>query len=788
MSTDTFQPASPVQMPDPAPAPKGRTWLGTILRLALVLIVGVIIAGGISLWLATSGGLTERIAAIASEATGRQVSLGNARIGLGTPLTLHAENISVSNPAGQEGHLLTAKAAEGHLKLNWTPPWTFDPELEDVTLDAPQIDVRTSADGKSNLDFGNKSGASAGTLAWPKTAIVKNGKVSLTPAAAGAETLTFDEIGATVESDAATGKTTAKGRLSFRDEPADFDATFADLKMATAGLPTGLKLSVAGPRLKANLDGQAVLSGEPQYIGAAKLETPAVGDLVRWLDPKSTAAAGGSAASLDGNIKARGKDVALEAANVAVGDTQARIDGTLSLAGERPKLSGAVAMARIDLSSLGGAPTVTATRSASPEAADDTATVEFSVDADPAGFARQLKAIQTGQPVAATPAPEPDAGGAAPADDAADTRSLESKAEKPAWSDANFDLSKLRQMDLDIVLTGDVVDFGNIDIKAARLKTRLDNGKLAADIEDASVSGGKATGKVVLDAAAAKPSADIAFNLTGVAAEPVITQFAGKPFLSGTTDSVINIKTTGGNIDAMAHALEGTAKFKMAKGSFRGIDIKREANNFCLSELISGYIFGSKKTFQVDLNQKTGFEKLEAEYTIKNGVMKSVPGLAVGGADVEINSKGVVNVANKLLSQNLRLRVVPPPKLPSVPVLISGSWNKLSFKLDNNSVDWWAVLNAAALGCNKPHVVSSAAPQAEARGLAPDGAAETGKTEEASASAPPRPLPEGVAAAIEGVLAADGSGLSEEGKDALRALLPEAAPVAAPQPSGEPTP
>lgn len=771
MTTDA--PSQSQSSPEPT-SPKGRSWLGTLLRLLFVVVTGAVVAGAMALWLATSGGLTDRIASVASDALGRKISLGTARIGLGSPLNIHVEEVAIANPSGS-GTLLTAKSADARVALNWTPPWSFAPEVTDVTVESPVLDITTAADGTSNLDFSGTSGDKAGVMAWPKTASVKNGKVSVT--AAGAEPIVADEIVATVVSDAATGKTSAKGSLNYNNDPAEFDATFADLKMATAGLPTGLVLTLSGPRLKAKLDGQAVIKGEPQYTGAAKLETPAVGDLMRWIDPKSTAAPGGAPASLDGTIKARGGELTLDGASVALGETQAKIDGTLSTGGERPKLTGTVAMARIDLSGVSGkaaAAVEAATRSAAPAAEDETATVEFSIDADPAGFAEQLRSIQTGQPAPQRAAPEPtvetltDTG-----DDDAATRGVKAAPPKPVWSESEFDFKTLKQADLDIVLVGDTVDFGDVDIAKARIKTKLDNGKLAADIEDAAVAGGKATGKIVLDSTAAKPTADITLNLTAVSAEPIVTAFTGKPFLSGTTDSTIVIKATGANLDAMANSLAGSAKFKMAKGSFRGIDVKREANNFCLSELIGGYIFGSKKTFQVDLKQKTGFERLEADYTIKNGVMKSLPGLALGGSDVEINSKGEVSLARKLVNQNVKLRVVPPPQLPAVPVILSGSWNKIAFKLDTSAVDWVAVLNAAVLGCSQ----QPRAAAAEARSL--------GASTEAAPDATSQALPDSVRAAIEGALSADGSTLNDTGKAALRALLPAeadapAAPAEAP--------
>lgn len=743
------------------PPGRGRSLVRMLARLLVVLLLGAIVAAGLLVLLSTQGMLTGRFAKLASDNLGRPVSLGDARIGLGTPLTIHMKNVTVGNPPGMAGaDLLQAEGIDAKVALNWTPPFTFDPTIDDVTITSPVVSIQEDAAGKTNLDFGATDSDKSGLAVWPPVATVTNGK--LTYAKAGAdEPVSVEAVEARLDSDAASGKTTGKGKLSFKGETVDFDATFADLRIATTGLPTAVDIKLTAPRLTAHLAGDAVLGADSQFTGAAKAETPSLTGLARWINPKSEMAGETLPASLDGTIRARGSDIGLTKAAVDIDGTKAVIDGTLALAGERPKLTGTVAMPTIDLTSLSG-PAPAPVRAAAPQE-EEISTIELIVEADPEGLARQLKALETGTP--APPRAAPDSAAPAPGDGADEaTRALKATTAKPAWSVDPIEVKALRAVDLDIMLTADTVAYGNVDIKNARIKTQLENGRLAADIEDLDVSSGKAKGKIALDASGDVPSADVALDMTAVAAEPIVTQFTGKPFLSGQSNAEIRVKAAGANPNALASSLEGSAKFKMGKGAFRGIDVRREADNFCLSELFSGYIFGTKKVLSIDLKQKTNFETLDAEYKINKGILKTTPGLALEGDAVAITSRGEVSVARKLVDQNVRLTVVPPPKLPTIPVDITGSWSKVNLKLDTSSVDWIAVLNSLFLGCKAP------------RSLAPDVAADT------------PPVPAVVREAIEGVLNAniDPSRLSDEGKSALRSLIGAEEPAATPEPSAAP--
>ena len=79
-------------------------------------------------------------------------------------------------------------------------------------------------------------------------------------------------------------------------------------------------------------------------------------------------------------------------------------------------------------------------------------------------------------------------------------------------------------------------------------------------------------------------------------------------------------------------------------------------------------IFEWWKSWSFDLSAKTGFQRLEAQYDIKKGIMRSEPGLEVGGSEVEINSAGTVNVPKKRLNQEIRVKAIPPPTAFPIPI------------------------------------------------------------------------------------------------------------------------
>jgi AsmA protein len=295
------------------------------------------------------------------------------------------------------------------------------------------------------------------------------------------------------------------------------------------------------------------------------------------------------------------------------------------------------------------------------------------------------------------------------------------------WSEQPFNLKSLSALDLDVAFSAAQITYGALDLKQARVKAAITDGLLDAKLEELAVGDGRATGTLNLDSRASPPRAAILLNLSDVAAEPIITELTGKPLLSGTSNVEISATAAGQNQSQLTSTLEGKAHFRMGQGALRGFDVRR-------------MIFEWWKSWKFDLGLRTGFQRLEAQYDIKKGIMRSEPGLSVGGSEVEINSAGTVNVPNKKLNQEIRVKAIPPPTAFPIPVRISGDWAKPSIGID------WGGLFSSAPGLGGPQALAAA----------------------------PEAAPVNVQAAIRRVLAADlpQDRLTPEARQMLESLLP----------------
>jgi AsmA protein len=345
-------------------------------------------------------------------------------------------------------------------------------------------------------------------------------------------------------------------------------------------------------------------------------------------------------ATLEGRIKATPADVLFAATNVIINGNSSRLDGRLGLTGPRPKFEGTIAADLLDLGRLTG----TRQRLAPEALAPDSAGEEISVAPAWDDLLIELRALESSGTARASAQPE--ALAAAP---------------QPAWSERPFNLAALKALDLDVIFTVTEIAYGGLDLKNGRFKAGLTDGRLDSTLEALEMGAGRATGTIKLDSRAEPPRAEVALSMSDVAADAIISAISGKPLLSGTSNVEITAAASGQNQSQLASTLEGKAKFRMGSGALRGFDIR---------QIISQW--WRKWTF--DIARKTSFERLEAHYDIKKGVLRSSPDLALGGSEVEISSKGDINLPGKRLNQEIRIKVVPPPASFPIPVKITGAW------------------------------------------------------------------------------------------------------------------
>jgi AsmA protein len=701
-----------------------------ILRTSLI---GSAVAVVLLIAFPPTGLLKEQLAVTIGEALGRKVTIGDLRLRVPLKfekpkLDVEIDALTVSNPEGMADRALF-DGQRIKTTVDLFPLLKGRVRMDGLALTSPKIMLEEDAAGLRNWVFGAQPGRSAAPtpettipaneISLPATITIDNGSVSYQSALTGSSGA-VSALNSVQTIDPVSGAFTSKGQFTAGGEHLTFDAALGDYEAVNAGRATTAVIKVDGKPGTLALDGDLAFAADVEFKGSAVASTPSLGQLAYWAGSDTAPSGEPVRASLDGKVIANSQTMTFSGTDVLVDTTSAAFDGTLDLTGERPKITGAIASEHIDLDRLTKGPR---RMGLAPEAPQD----DFEPLITPSWqqLLDDLNTLERGPQAAPTAA-------AASA----------TVASSPGWSEQPLNLKSLGSVDMDVTITAADITYGALDLKQGRMKAGLTNGLLDATLEDLNLGEGKATGTFNVDSRAVPPRGGVQLNLTNVAAEPIVTELTGKPLLSGTSNVVINATASGQNQSQLTSSLDGKAHFQMGKGALRGFDVRR-------------MIFEWWKSWKFDLSMRTGFERLDAQYDIKKGIMQSQPGFSMGGSEVEINSTGSVNVPAKRLNQEIRVKAIPPPTAFPIPVRISGDWAKPSVGID------WGGLFSASPGLGGP----LGGPQA----LAPS----------------PEPPPANVQAAIKRVLDANlpDTQLSPDARQMLQSLLPAVAPAPDPAPA-----
>ncbi len=516
-----------------------------------------------------------------------------------------------------------------------------------------------------------------------------------------------------------SGTATASGSVTYRSEPVAFDLSLADAAAALAGKSSGIGLKLGGRHIKGDLTGVAVLGGERSLSSVLDVKSPSVRDLAVWLGFGDTLPPALGPTTIKGKTVLSPSAIELDGADVNFSEISTKWNARLDFGGMRPKLSGKVHASKVDVGQLlsGAGP---AAGLQPVEAAPDS---EIKIPPAWDDLAAALDRLEGG--TRGSLAPESNA----PETLSPGSQSLEASTAGSAWSDDPFDIAVLDTVDLDMTVTADEVTYGRLAMKQAQLATKLDDGKLVMMLDRLDVAPGHAQGIFNIDGKANPPAADFALSLDGVAAEPIVRELSGRPWLTGKSSLEIAAKGKGKSQRQLISSLDGKAKIRIGEGALKGFDLK-------------SVILGWWKTWTYDPSRQTTFQKLEGDYNIKKGVLRSTRDLSMQGSVLDINAKGDVIVPSKRLAQDMRLKLIPPPVHLPIPLKVSGPWSKPSV-----AWDWSGMLeNTATFG--RPDSLTSS----------------------------PEPMPAALAERIRR-LTSEGVALNQlnaSSVDALRSLLPEA--------------
>lgn len=697
--------------------PKTKARIGRGRRIFRVVLIGIVVSAALLLAFPPFGLIKDTLAKNIGDTIGRTVTIGDMSVSLNPFLTAEFSDVRVLNPEGMpERDLFRADTLR--TTVEFFPLLKGRVRMASLALINPTFALEEGADGARNWVLGSTDqgvqatapAPVAANVSPPPVTTVENGTVSYMSAVTGGQ-YGAEQVNGTVLLDLVSGAGSSKGSLVARGETLTFDVALGDFDAPLNGNTSSLKAAIDGRLVRANLDGDANFQSDAEFKGGLSASTPSLVDFIGWAGGGGAGGGEPLKTSLEGQIVASTGDIDFTDTDVMVNTTASRFNGTLDFAGDRPKLSGDIASEHIDLDRIVGL----RQRAALAPSAGPTTDFEPVVSAGWDQLLADLKALEAGPQAAAQARAE------------AERAASASAAAAPSWSEQPFNLKGIRAFDLDVTMTAADITYGQLDLARGKVKAAITDGLLDAKIEELAVGQGSAVGTLSLDARAEPPKGAVKLSLTNVSAEPIAIEITGNPVLSGTSNVEINATASGQNQSQLTQSLDGKAHFQMGEGALRGFNVRR-------------MIFEWWKNWSFDLAQRTSFQRLDAQYDIRRGIMQSRPGLSMGGPEVEINSTGSVNVPARSLDQQIRVKAIPPPTAFPIPVKISGSWTKPSI-----AVDWWGLFSASP-GLDGPQALAPA----------------------------PEPPPAEVEAAIRRVLAADlpADQLSPQAREMLRTLLP----------------
>lgn len=580
-----------------------------------------------------------KVVAIVKEQTGRDLRIdGDIGLSFFPNIAVSIEDVGFSNAGwAKDPEMASMKEMRAALKL-W-PLFGGNVEVDSFTLVDPVIHLEVRKDGTPNWQFEGTAQAptpdttpqtdtGGDTSALEQVRLgevsIENGTATYRNAQTGAN-YAAEQVNVSLALPGLDDPFLADGSLVWNGEEIGIDLKADRPRALTAGGETPVALTISAPKVTASYTGSLKPLDGLAFAGDVDLDVPSVRELAAWAGSPLPAGKGFGALSIEGKASGSGNDYRFSGAQIGFDGMKASGNLSVRTGGARPYVKGDLAVDRIDVNTY-----------LSDEAA--------------AG---------------------PAAGGGGSAGD--------------GWSTAPVDMSGLKAVDADFAFSTQEILFQQIKIGESALNLKLANGVLTANLDKLNLYEGKGTGVLTVNGAGNTPQVKANFQLSGLAAEPFLTDAAGFTRLQGRSAIDLSIATSGQSQRDMIAALGGNGEMKFTNGKIKGINLA-QLTRTVLSAATSGWQAGG--------TQDTDFSELGGTFTIDRGVLSNND-LKLLSPLIRVTGAGTVNILEKTLNYRV------DPKLAAslegqggaadvkgieVPIIVSGPWSKPRFAPDLKAI------------------------------------------------------------------------------------------------------
>ena len=241
------------------------------------------------------------------------------------------------------------------------------------------------------------------------------------------------------------------------------------------------------------------------------------------------------------------------------------------------------------------------------------------------------------------------------------------------WSEDAIDVSGLAAMDAAVALSANGLDLGGVKTGPLKVLVTNDRGRAVFDLRELAIYGGGVTGQFVVNGRnGLSVGGDLRF--AGIALQPMLSGLAGYDRLTGTGDVSVKFLGVGNSQAALMQRLSGSGTLSLTSGELAGVDVPG--------------ILRTLDTSYVGEGTKTVYDAVTGSFVIEGGVLSN-DDLVLDAPGLTATGNGTVGLG----ARNLEYRVRPTAVVKggnadgiAVPLLISGPWANLKYRLDLEAV------------------------------------------------------------------------------------------------------
>ncbi|MDO6548588.1 AsmA family protein [Pseudoalteromonas carrageenovora] len=269
--------------------------------------------------------------------------------------------------------------------------------------------------------------------------------------------------------------------------------------------------------------------------------------------------------------------------------------------------------------------------------------------------------------------------------------SEESTAAQPiVWDDTNIDLSTLNALDANVVIRSSGLKANDIELGANQFTVALKNSVAKLSLDSFSAYEGTGKGVININAQNTPYKITTNFDLSGIDAQPLLTDAAGFDKLMGKGSLNWNLTTTGQSQKSFIDALNGKLGFEFADGAVKGANVAEMVRKG--KELITGNLGAVSEGLDTGFeeSEQTDFSALSGSFNFTNGVGNNTD-LSLISPLIRISGEGDVDLPKTNVDYRLVTGIVDSIEGQGttddstgfkIPLRIKGPFHDVGIKLD----------------------------------------------------------------------------------------------------------